>query len=173
MSFLAQVTYTGNGSTTQYSIPFEFIDSTHVKAFIDGVETSAFTISSSTLTFTTAPTNASTIRIERQTPNNQRLIDFTDGSVLTEQDLDRSADQNFYIAQEITDDSASKLGLDTDDKYNAQNKVIKNVADPVNNTDAVNKQFISTNLPNITTVAGISADVTTVANNDANISSSK
>ena len=88
MSFLAQVTYTGNGSTTQYSIPFEFIDSTHVKAFIDGVETSAFTISSSTLTFTTAPANASTIRIERQTPNNQRLIDFTDGSVLTEQDLE-------------------------------------------------------------------------------------
>src|SRR5210317_607811 len=169
MSFLAQVTYTGNGSTTQYSIPFEFIDSTHVKAFIDGVETSAFTISSSTLTFTTAPANASTIRIERQTPNNQRLIDFTDGSVLTEQDLDKSADQNFYIAQEITDDSASKLGLDTDDKYNANNKVIKNVADPVNNNDAVNKQFISTNLPNITTVAGISADVTTVAGISADV----
>src|SRR6056300_1820168 len=164
MSFLAQVTYTGNGSTTQYSIPFEFIDSTHVKAFIDGVETSAFTISSSTLTFTTAPANASTIRIERQTPTDARLIDFTDGSVLTEQDLDKSADQNFYIAQEITDDSASKLGLDTDDKYNANNKVIKNVADPVDNTDAVNKQFISTNLPNITTVAGISSDVTDVAN---------
>src|SRR6056300_233251 len=169
MSFLAQVTYTGNGSTTQYSIPFEFIDSTHVKAFIDGVVTSAFTISSSTLTFTTAPANASTIRIERQTPTDARLIDFTDGSVLTEQDLDKSADQNFYIAQEITDDSASKLGLDTDDKYNANNKIIKNVADPVDNTDAVNKQFISTNLPNITTVAGISSDVTTVANNDANI----
>src|SRR5210317_303970 len=169
MSFLAQVTYTGNGSTTQYSIPFEFIDSTHVKAFIDGVETSAFTISSSTLTFTTAPANASTIRIERQTPNNQRLIDFTDGSVLTEQDLDKSADQNFYIAQEITDDSASKLGLDTDDKYDAQNKIIKNVADPVNNTDAVNKQFISTNIPNITTVAGISSDVTAVANDATDI----
>src|SRR6056300_546316 len=169
MSFLAQVTYTGNGSTTQYSIPFEFIDSTHVKAFIDGVVTSAFTISSSTLTFTTAPANASTIRIERQTPTDARLIDFTDGSVLTEQDLDKSADQNFYIAQEITDDSASKLGLDTDDKYNANNKVIKNVADPVDNTDAVNKQFISTNLPNITTVAGISSDVTDVANIASNV----
>ena len=128
MSFLAQVTYTGNGSTTQYSIPFEFIDSTHVKAFIDGVETSAFTISSSTLTFTTAPANASVVRIERQTPTDARLIDFTDGSVLTESDLDRSADQNFYIAQEITDDSTSKLGLDTDDKYDANNKVIKNLS---------------------------------------------
>ena len=59
MSFLAQVSYTGDGSTTQYSIPFPFIDSTHVKAFIDAVETTAFTISSSTLTFNSAPANSS------------------------------------------------------------------------------------------------------------------
>jgi hypothetical protein len=164
MSYLAQVSYTGNGSTTQYSITFPYIDVTHVKAYLNGVLTSAYTISSSTLTFTTAPANGVVIRIERETPNDNRLVDFTDGSVLTEQDLDRSADQNFYIAQEITDDSASKLGLDTDDKYNANNKIIKNLANPVNDTDAVNKQFISTNLPNITTVAGIASDVTDVAN---------
>ena len=164
MSYLAQVSYTGNGSTTQYSITFPYIDVTHVKAYLNGVLTSAYTISSSTLTFTTAPANGVVIRIERETPNDNRLVDFTDGSVLTEQDLDRSADQNFYIAQEITDDSSSKLGLDTDDKYNANNKIIKNLANPVNDTDAVNKQFISTNLPNITTVAGIASDVTDVAN---------
>ena len=62
MSFLAQVSYTGDGSTTQYSIPFPFIDSTHVKAFIDAVETTAFTISSSTLTFNSAPANSSVIK---------------------------------------------------------------------------------------------------------------
>jgi hypothetical protein len=169
MSFLAQVSYTGNGSTTQYSITFPYIDVTHVKAYLNGTLTSAYTISSSTLTFTTAPANGVVIRIERETPNDNRLVDFTDGSVLTEQDLDRSADQNFYIAQEITDDSASKLGLDTDDKYNAQSKIIKNLANPVNDTDAVNKQFISTNLPNINTVAGISADVTTVAGISGNV----
>ena len=185
MAFLAQVTYTGNGSTTQYSIPFEFIDSTHVKAFIDGTETSAFTISSSTLTFTTAPANASVVRIERQTPTDARLIDFTDGSVLTESDLDRSADQNFYIAQEITDDSASKLGLDTDDKYDANNKVIKNLANPVNNNDAVNKTYlentwlsasdkttlnnINANIANINAVNSNEANINSVNSNEANI----
>ena len=50
MSFLAQVSYTGNGSTTQYSITFPYIDVTHVKAYLDGVLTTAFTVSSSTLT---------------------------------------------------------------------------------------------------------------------------
>ena len=170
-TYYAQVTYTGDGSTTQYSITFNFLDSTHIKAFINGVETSAFTVSSSTLTFTTAPANSAVIKIERQTPIDARLVDFTDGSVLTESDLDKSADQNFYVAQEITDDQENNLRLDTDDKFNAQSKVIKNVADPVNNNDAVNKQFISTNIPNITTVAGISADVTAVANIASNVTS--
>ena len=55
------------------------------------------------------------------------------------------------------------ITLGADDKWDAQSKIIKNVADPVANTDAVNKQFISSNLPNINTVAGISGDVTTVA----------
>ena len=93
-TFLAQVSYTGDGSTTAYSITFPFIDSTHVKAFINGVETTAFTISSSTLTFTSAPANSATIRIERQTPITGRLVDFTDGSVLTESDLDEKIEKN-------------------------------------------------------------------------------
>ena len=170
-TYYAQVSYTGDGTTTDYAITFSFIDSSHVKAFIDGVETTAFTIASSTLTFTSAPANASVVRIERQTPIANRLVDFTDGSVLTESDLDRSADQNFFVAQEITDDSQNTMRIGTDDKWDAQSKVIKDVADPVNNNDAVNKSFISTNLPNITTVAGISSDVTTVAGISANVTS--
>jgi hypothetical protein len=163
MSFFAQISYTGNSSTTSFAIPFSFIDQTHIEVFLNGTSTSAFTISSSTLTFSTAPATGVTILIRRNTPKSARLVDFTDGSVLTEADLDRSADQNFYIAQEVVDDGLSKLGLDTDNKYNAQSRVIKNLASPVADTDAVNKAFISTNLPNINTVAGISGAVTTVA----------
>ena len=170
-TYYAQVSYTGDGTTTDYAITFSFIDSSHVKAFIDGVETTAFTIASSTLTFSSAPANASVVRIERQTPIANRLVDFTDGSVLTESDLDRSADQNFFVAQEITDDSQNTMRIGTDDIWDAQSKVIIDVADPVNNNDAVNKSFISTNLPNITTVAGISSDVTTVAGISANVTS--
>ncbi len=174
-TYYAQVSYTGDGSTTQYSITFPFIDSTHVKAFINGVETSAFTISSSTLTFTSAPANSATVRIERQTPITGRLVDFTDGSVLTESDLDKSADQNFFVAQEITDDSQSSMKIGTDDKFDGQSKVIKDVANPVNNNDAVNKTYLentwlsSANKTALTTVnANISA-INTVNSNSTNI----
>ena len=185
MSFLAQVSYTGDGSTTQYSITFPFIDSTHVKAFIDAVETTALTISSSTLTFNTAPANASVIKIERQTPNNARLVDFTDGSVLTESDLDKSADQNFYIAQEISDDSASTMKLNNADRFDALNKRIINLANPVDNQDAVTKYYLentwlsdanktalttlNTNITAITNVNSNSSNINSVNSNESNI----
>ena len=184
-------TYTGNGSTTQYNISWTYIDSTHVKCYLDGVATTAFSVSSSVITFDTAPTAGVVIRIERETPIDNRLVDFQDGSVLSEADLDRSADQNFYVAQEITDDSVNKITLDTDDKFDAQSKVIKNVANPVNTNDAVNKTYlentwlssanktalttvnsnianinaVNSNSTNINTVAGDATDIATVATN--------
>lgn len=177
MSFLAQVTYTGNGSTTQYSITFPFLDSSHVKAFINGVATTAFTISSSTLSFNSAPANSAVVRIERQTPIDTRIVDFTDGSVLTESDLDKSADQNFYVAQEITDVSLSTMKIDTDDKFDAQSKVIKNVANPVNANDAVNKTYLentwlsTANKTALTTVNANIANINAVNSNATNINS--
>lgn len=177
MSFLAQVTYTGNGSTTQYSITFPFLDSSHVKAFINGVATTAFTISSSTLTFNSAPANSAVVRIERQTPIDTRIVDFTDGSVLTESDLDKSADQNFFVAQEITDVSLSTMKIDTDDKFDAQSKVIKNVANPVNANDAVNKTYLentwlsTANKTALTTVNANISNINAVNSNATNINS--
>ena len=101
MAYLAQVSYTGDGSTVGYSLPFTYIATTHIKAYIAGVETSAFTVSGSTVTFTSAPANLAVVKIERVTPTDARLVDFQDGSVLTESDLDQSADQNFFTVQEM------------------------------------------------------------------------
>ena len=83
MSYLARVSYTGNGSTTGYALPFSYIATTHIKAYLDNSETAAFTVSGSTLTFTSAPASAVAILIKRVKPTDARLVDFTDGSVLT------------------------------------------------------------------------------------------
>ena len=68
MSNYAFNTYTGNGSTTAYSITWEYLDVSHVKCFLDGSSTTAFSVSSSTVTFDTAPASGVVIRIERETP---------------------------------------------------------------------------------------------------------
>ena len=111
-----------------------------------------------------APTNGHSIFISRATSQTSRLVDYAAGSVFKESDLDTDSEQGFFMAQEAIDIANEAIKVDANNRWDADNKRIINVAaDPVDNQDAVNKQFISTNIPNITTVAGISSDVTTVA----------
>ena len=173
MTQYAYNTYTGNGSTTGYAITWNYLDTTHIKCYLDGTATTDFTVSSSTVTFNSAPANGVTIRIERETPLTSRLVDFQDGSVLTESDLDKSANQNFYVAQEITDDQVNNLQLGTDDKYDANSKVIKNVANPVNNNDAVNKTYLentwlsTSDKSNLTSVGAVTSQIALLGTSDA------
>ena len=161
------VRYTGNGSTTQYAISFTYRDQADITVTINGVATTAFTYNSAgtQITFSSPPANLSAIEIRRKTSQTSRLVDYAAGSVLTENDLDTDSNQAFFMSQEAIDDAGDVIKLDAANfQWDVQNKRLTNVADPVDNTDAVNKQFISTNIPNITTVAGISTDVTDVAN---------
>ena len=166
------VRYTGNGTTTTYAIPFSYRSTDDLSATVAGVSVTAYTLDAAgtNLTFTTAPANGAAIEIRRTTSQSTKLVDYVSGSVLTESDLDTDSDQAFYMSQEAIDKAGDVISLDNVDfNWNVQNKRLKNVADPVDNTDAVNKQFISTNIPNITTVAGISSDVTTVAGISSNV----
>jgi hypothetical protein len=159
--------YTGNGAQTTYSVTFPYISQSDVEVKVNNVTKTLGTdytfATSSTITFTTAPANGLVIKFTRTSNRAARLVDYQDGSTITEAILDQDSNQMFYMAQEAIDITENTIALDNDDKYDADNKVIKNLANPVNDTDAVNKQFISTNLPNITTVAGISGAVSTVA----------
>ena len=163
MAYLARVSYTGNGSTADYALPFTYIASSHIYAWLDNVATTAFTISGSTLTFTTAPSNGVAILIKRVTPTDARLVDFTDGSVLTESDLDQSADQNFYIAQESSDTAQTHLALNNSSLWDADSKRIINVATPTSGTDAANKTYIDTQTTSAATSATAAATSATAA----------
>ena len=165
--------YTANGVQTTYSVTFPYISQSDVEVKVDNVTKTLgvdYTFpTSSTINFTTAPANGLVIKFTRNSNRAARLVDYQDGSTITEAILDQDSNQMFYMAQEAIDITENTIALADDDKFDAQSKVIKNVATPVADTDAVNKQFISTNLPNITTVAGINADVTTVAGISANV----
>ena len=166
------VRYTGNGSTTQYAISFTYRDQADITVTINGVATTAFTYNSAgtQITFSSPPANLSAIEIRRRTSQTSRLVDYAAGSVLTENDLDTDSNQAFFMGQEAIDDAGDVIKLNAANfQWDVQNKRLTNVADPVDNTDGVNKQFISTNLPNITTVSGISSDVTTVAGISGNV----
>ena len=80
-----------------------------------------------------------TIDIYRLSNRSTAQVDFAPGSVIREQDLDNTTNQTLHVAQEAMDIALRGVVLDTDDKFSANSKVVKSVADGVADNDAVNK----------------------------------
>ena len=116
-------TYPGTGSQTDFAVTFKFIQRSHVKVFrvanSDGAETE-LTLTSSAPTgdeyqwqsdilikVGTAPTTAQKLKIVRDTPEDQQLIQWQDGSYIVATDLNTSDKQWLYGLQELEDKFAS------------------------------------------------------------------
>jgi len=57
-------TYTGNGSSTNYSFTFPYLETTDIKVSLGGTLTNAYTLANATtIQFNTAPANGVAIRI--------------------------------------------------------------------------------------------------------------
>jgi hypothetical protein len=96
------------------------------------------------LNFSVIPANGTIIKVQRETNSNAsgRAVDFDNGSVLTAEDLDKSALQNLYIAQETKEGIGESIQKGFDGQWDAEGLRIKNVADPVLDSDAVTKQYV-------------------------------
>lgn len=141
------VRYTGNGSTTNYTFSFPYISSDHIKVRVAGtlVTTWSF-LNSSTIQFLSAPASGAVIEIRRETPKDSAIVNFTDGSVLLERDLDLLATYDLYLAQETKDGLDSSITQNSLGQFDALNKRIINAADPVADQDAVTKKYYETQI---------------------------
>ena len=171
------VRYTGNGNTTQFAIPFTYIDSAHLSCTVAGVNTS-FTLNAAgtTATLSSPPANGVAIEFRRKTSQTSRLTDYQSGSVLKEEDLDTDSIQSFNMSQEAIDDAGDVIKLDNVDfQWDTQNKRLKNVADPTANTDAATKNYLentwlsTTDKATLTNVNNNIAAINTVNSNISDI----
>lgn len=120
MAFYSLVMYAGNGSNRNFTIHFPYLDKSHVKVKINNVQTTAFSwLTSSSIQFNTAPAAGANIEIYRETPLNYAPVDFTDGSILLEQDLDLLTTFNLYVDQELADKAARALSMGSGGASNA------------------------------------------------------
>ena len=167
------IEYTADGSTTTFSVPFTYTLASEVSAFVSGVSTAYTFTSTSTVSISPAPSNGLIVRIARTTDLSTRAVDFSNGAILTENDLDASNIQVFQAAQEAIDTAQSAIFKVADGKFDAQGRVIKNVADPVSAQDAATKNWaetaMSSQLSNATTKA---SEAATSATNAASSASS-
>ena len=108
--------HTGNGTAGPFSISFSYLSEAEVDVFVGGVLktiTTHYTFTSATqITFTSGnePANGAVIKIQRDTNIGAKKVDFNDGSVLTESDLDTQNDQLLFGLQELSDEYVKRNG---------------------------------------------------------------
>lgn len=103
-------TYTGDGAVVDFTPPLH-ISQSHIAFTVDGVAATFTWFNSTTVRADVAPANDTAVRVARTTPTTP-LVDFTDGSVLTEANLDLANLQALYIAAEAVDNVGSDTASD-------------------------------------------------------------
>ena len=111
--------HTGNTTAGPFAISFTYVKNTDIDVTVAGVLKTLgthYTFTSATqITFTSGnePANGAAIVFRRNTNVSTKAVDFQDGSVLTETDLDTSTDQLINGIQEIADDYVKRDGTQT------------------------------------------------------------
>lgn len=143
--------YQGNGSTTDFNVPFDYLAKKFVKVSVDSREKLGgdygdttkdyFFVDKTTIRFNTAPASGTEIIIRRYTSATDRIVSFKDASVLKAKDLDVSTIQTIHIAEEGRDIINDALIVDKEGNWDAKGKRVINVGDPIDDNDAITLKF--------------------------------
>lgn len=150
---LSYVLYQNTTGTGPFNFSFPYISSQHVKVTKNGTLLTSGTdytlsLNPTRITLTSPLVSTDALRIYRETPGRTAgspspLVDFTDGSVLTADDLDKNTQQLLYLLQEAIDTGGIAFGLDySETNWNAVNRRITNVATPTSPADAATKSYV-------------------------------
>lgn len=140
-------TYNLNGTQRDFNIPFEYLARKFVRVTLIGTDRKILVLNTdyrfttkTTITTTKAwgPTDGYTmIEIRRYTSATERLVDYTDGSILRAYDLNLSQLQTIHVAEEARDLTADTIGVNNDGHLDARGRRIVNVANATDDRDAV------------------------------------
>jgi hypothetical protein len=159
------VDYTAVAAQTDYNFSFEYLRDEHVKVKVDGNDVTSFTIVTSPtptkVRFDAAPSAGSSIKIYRDSRGDYSpLVDFVDGSILTENELDEGYKHNLFLAQEASEgqggEQLTKKGLE---HYDAEGNKIINLFAPSADTDAANKAYVDDTIDTAIALGGSPAIV--------------
>jgi len=153
------VDHPATAGQTEFTFTFDYLEDEHVKVEINGVDTSAFVVivesnGDKKIQLTTPTVGGESVRIRRRSAPNQNLVDFVNGSVLTESELDLAYRHNRYLAEEIAelnDQSLQKEAGGTE--WDALGLRIQNVGTATDTTDAVTKLYVDNKVAQVSSGA--------------------
>ena len=168
--YYSRVDYIYTGGDTVFSIPFSYIDKEHIKVFVNDEEISDYNyLTDSQIQITKTILSGDSVAITRTTSINERMVVFSDTSILSEKNQNLSAQQTFNIVQEVYDNlNNHKKDVETLKPH------IETAARNIEHIIAVNENknnidTIADTVENIETVASNISDVNAVSSDISNI----
>lgn len=97
------VAYTAIAGQRDFDVPFPYLNLSHVEVRVNSIRVPILEwVSQSRLRLSAPPGDGSFVEIRRNTPIDDALVDFQNGAVLTEEDLNTAVLQLLYKQQEVT-----------------------------------------------------------------------
>ena len=137
-------------SAGQQNFPFAipYLSRDHITVFQNGVVLGAADwsfLTSQTVRLAVGASANDLIRVKRTTPIDEPIVNYSNGSVLGENELDSTALQSVFAAQEVADDAGNTIHANASLRWDALGRRLINLGSPVDNTDAATKQFVLDN----------------------------
>jgi hypothetical protein len=153
------VDYTATAAQTDFAFSFDYLEDEHVTVEIDGVvqltsDYSIVTTPSTKVVLNVGATAGQIVRVRRKSQPDTNLVDFVNGSVLTESELDRAYLHNRYLAEEISELNDQSLQVEAGGtQWDAKSLRIKNVGTPTDTTDASTKDYVDSKVNQVSSGA--------------------
>lgn len=138
------ITYTADGSQTNFSIPFDYLRPSFVHVSVNDAEVSeGFTISNRMVMFDSVPAKDAVVHIYRNTPTT-RLVSWADASILKAIDMTIAEVQQLHILEEANDWSKTHSIVFDEERgvWQGRNYRVSNVSDPTEAQDVVTKNYL-------------------------------
>lgn len=141
-----------------FTIPFSYIDREHIKVYINNIQTTNFVFNTASQILILDTLQAEdVVSIRRTTPINTKLVEFTDTSMLNEDNLNLSSQQTFNVVQEMYD-SNTNLGnnvLDVIEDYQSNTlTTIENYKNSMTESNNAFKQEVNIAIQTVADAAG-------------------
>lgn len=143
------VFYPGDGAQTDFSVPFPYLSKDHVKVYSNGVALTPTWINSALIRVSPAVPSGLTLLVQRVTVKTPLTV-FENTNNLTAENLTLAETQALFIAEEASDRAEQSIVIDeATGQYDFGGRRATNVADPVNDKDAVTKQWATTSMTSV------------------------
>lgn len=129
-----------SAGTQDIQCDIEYLDKSYIHVYLDGVETTGYTWTSSTnIRLNTALTADTTVLLIRKTEREYLYIEFASGSPFIEVNVDSQNTQFLHLAQELVEGRAIPGFYGT---ISMNGYRITDLANPINSQDAATKAYV-------------------------------